>query len=86
MIKEVNSIAYAATAIGFMNLFNAAVDAVSEPLTGKFLDMNWTGLKDAHGVHQYSVGAYHLSLSVMPIYLVVAIVLLVLIKDSYNQR
>jgi len=41
MIREVTSIAVAATAVGFMNAFDALFGAFSDPLAGKILDYFW---------------------------------------------
>ena len=43
MIREINLPILAATAIGFMNAFDALLGAFSDPLTGKFLD--WVGME-----------------------------------------
>jgi len=43
MIKEKHAILLAGTSFGFMNAFDALFGAFSDPLTGKFLDLWWTG-------------------------------------------
>jgi sugar phosphate permease len=44
MIREISLSMLTATAIGFMNSFDALLGALSDPLTGKFLDWGWDGL------------------------------------------
>ena len=82
MIREINAPAVAATAIGFMNAFDALLGAVSDPLTGKFLDMGWTG-KMVDGARIYSVHTYKIALSAIPIYLAIGLGLLFFIRETY---
>lgn len=82
MIREINAPAVAATAIGFMNAFDAFLAAISDPLTGKFLDIGWTG-KLVDGARIYSVTTYKAALTAIPIYLVIATCLLFFIKETY---
>lgn len=82
MIREINAPMVAATAIGFMNAFDALLGALSDPLTGKFLDINWEG-KMYEGARVFSISAYKLTLTTIPIYLVVATGLLFFIKETY---
>ena len=80
-IREINSKAAAATAVGLMNALNTILCAVSDPLTGKILDIFWKG-KMVDGVRIFSVFSYKLALSVLPLYLIIAIVLMFFIKDT----
>lgn len=82
MIREINAPAVAATAIGFMNSFDALLGALSDPLTGKFLDMGWQG-KIVDGVRIFSVETYKYALTTVPIYLIVATALLFFVKETY---
>ncbi|NGX26500.1 MAG: putative sulfoacetate transporter SauU [Chlamydiae bacterium] len=82
MIREINAPMVAATAIGFMNAFDALLGALSDPLTGKFLDIGWSG-KMLEGARVFSVETYRWALTTVPIYLVVATVLLFFIKETY---
>ncbi|NGX47909.1 MAG: putative sulfoacetate transporter SauU [Chlamydiae bacterium] len=82
MIREINAPMVAATAIGFMNAFDALLGALSDPLTGKFLDLGWRG-KMLDGARVFSVETYRWALTTVPIYLVVATVLLFFIKETY---
>ena len=82
MIREINAPAVAATAIGFMNAFDALLGALSDPLTGKFLDLGWQG-KLVDGVRIFSVSTYKWALTTIPIYLIFATVFLIFIKETH---
>ncbi len=82
MIKEIIAPIFAATAIGFMNTFDALIGAISDPLTGKILDVFWDGTMEK-GARIFSVFAYKLSLSTLPLYLLVSFILLFFIKETY---
>ncbi len=84
MIREVFPLILAATVLGFMNTFDSICEALSEPLVGWILDVNWHGTMIA-GVHQFSAHTYQIALSLMPIYLLVALILLIFVKETYCQ-
>ncbi len=82
MIREINLPILAATAIGFMNAFDALFGAFSDPLTGKFLDLGWDGqLSD--GARVFSVSAYKAAFLTLPVYLSIAILSLWRIKETH---
>lgn len=81
MIREINLSMLAATAIGFMNAFDALIGAISDPLTGKFLDMSWDG-RLIDGARVFSVDAYKTALLIIPIYLIIALFTLTKIKET----
>lgn len=82
MIREVNLPILAATAIGFMNAFDALLGAISDPLTGKFLDMGWDG-KVLDGARVFSVEVYKIAFLTLPIYLVISLLTLLWIKETH---
>jgi MFS family permease len=82
MIREINLPILAATAIGFMNAFDALFGAFSDPLTGKFLDVNWDG-KLLDGARIFSVSAYKMAFITIPVFLVIALLTLVRVKETY---
>lgn len=84
MIREISLPILAATAIGFMNAFDALFGAISDPLTGKFLDMNWDG-KLVDGARVFSVEAYKAAFLTLPAYLLIALLSLLRIKETYCQ-
>jgi MFS family permease len=83
MGKETNKIALLATIAAMINAGDAILDSISEPLVGKFLDLGWTG-KVINGVHNFSLVDYQHSLSLLPIYLILAAVLLFFIREDKN--
>ncbi|HSX13937.1 MAG TPA: MFS transporter, partial [Chlamydiales bacterium] len=82
MIREVNAPLLAATAIGFMNAFDALFGAVSDPLTGKILDSQWSG-ETLAGARVFTVAAYKLAFITLPIFLIIALISLWKIKETY---
>ncbi len=81
MIREITVPTLAATAIGFMNAFDAFFGAFSDPLTGKILDMNWNGAL-SEGARIFSLEAYQTAFLTLPIYLVIALFSLIKIKET----
>lgn len=82
MIREISLPILAATAIGFMNAFDALFGAFSDPLTGLFLDLGWDG-KLVEGARVFSVSVYQTAFLTLPIYLGIAIFSLWKIKETY---
>lgn len=85
MIREINTPFLAATAIGFMNAFDAFFGAFSDPLTGKFLDFKWAG-KMVDGARVFSVEAYKSAFLTLPIYLLISLLVLFLIKETHCKQ
>jgi len=82
MIREISLPILAATAIGFMNAFDALFGAFSDPLTGKFLDMGWDG-KVLNGARVFSVSTYKIAFITLPAYLILSLLMLLRIKETY---
>lgn len=85
MVREINSLLFVATVLGFMNMFDSICEAVSEPFIGKLLDIGWHG-ETIDGARVFSVHDYHLALSVLPLYLSIALILLFFIKETYCKQ
>jgi MFS family permease len=85
MIREINLPILAATAIGFMNAFDALFGAFSDPLTGKFLDMGWDGHL-VEGARVFSINAYKAAFLAIPAYLIISLALLWRIKETYCKQ
>ncbi len=79
--KELNSAHLTATVIAMINTSDAFLDALTEPAIGKLLDLNWDGTI-VNGVHYFSLHSYHVGLSILPIYLVIATLLLLWVKKT----
>lgn len=82
MIRELFPIVLAATVLGIMNTFNAVFEALFEPLVGVFLDKTWHG-ETVMGIHHFSITGYHVSLSLLPISLVLSLLTLMFIKETF---
>lgn len=82
MIREINLPILAATAIGFMNAFDALLGAFSDPLTGKFLDLEWDG-KLIEGARVFSVSSYQTAFLTLPVFLIISLLTLMKIKETY---
>jgi len=82
VIREINVAGVAATAIGFMNSFDALFGSFSDPLTGMFLDVFWDG-KLVNGARIFSVAAYGKAFIILPIYLIISLGFLFFIKETY---
>lgn len=82
MIREVFPITLVATVLGFMNTFDSIFEALSEPLVGWVLDIT---RQSSHvlGISAFSTQGYHIALSLLPIYLLVALVVLCFIRETY---
>ncbi len=83
--KEVNSIALTATITAMINSGDAVLDALTEPAIGKFLDLQWNGTL-TNGAPVFSLHSYHTALSTLPIYLLVATILLLWIKEAPEKQ
>lgn len=84
MIREVFAIGLAATVLGIMNTFDSVCEALYEPLVGAFLDWSWTG-DIVKGVHVFSVQGYHLSLMILPVSLILALITLCFIEETWCE-
>jgi MFS family permease len=82
MIREINLPMLAATAIGFMNAFDAVLGAFSDPLTGMILDLGWDG-KIVDGARVFSVTSYKIAFLTLPAYLILSLLTLFKIKETY---
>lgn len=82
MIREIFPLMLTATVLGFMNTFDSICEAISEPFVGMFLDMGWRG-EIVNGIHQFSTAGYQWALTLLPIYLVIAFIVLLFIKETH---
>jgi len=82
MIREINLPIFAATAIGFMNAFDALLGAFSDPFAGKLLDLQWDG-RIVDGVRMFSISAYKIAFITLPVYLAISLFTLLKIKETY---
>ncbi|MEN9343814.1 MAG: hypothetical protein RLZZ453_601 [Chlamydiota bacterium] len=85
MIREIHLPILAATAVGFMNAFDAFFGAFSDPMTGKILDLFWDG-KIVDGARVFSVDAYRIAFLTLPAYLLVSLLTLIKVKETHCKQ
>lgn len=82
--KEISCKSYVATSLSFMNMMNMVGVALAQPFIGRILDTLWDGtLKN--NVRIYDLHNYTISISVLPIGIFIAIIILPFIKETYCQ-
>lgn len=81
MIQEIHLPIVAATAIGFMNMFDALLGAVSDPFTGMCLDLMWDG-RLVDGARVFSVSTYQAAFLTLPAYLALSLAALYMIREK----
>lgn len=80
--KELCSKKYVATGLSFMNMMNMIGIALAQPLVGHILDKMWTG--DTLGVVRiYPLIAYQTALSLIPISMLIALIILPKVKETH---
>lgn len=82
MIRELFPVVLVATVLGIMNTFDSVCEALYEPFVGALLDLTWNGGIE-NGIHQFTLGGYHLALIVLPLSLLLALLTLIFIKETY---
>ncbi|CEG56210.1 MFS transporter [Legionella fallonii] len=82
MIRELFPLVLVATVLGIMNTFNAVFEALFEPVVGAILDWTWGG-EILNGMHQFSIKGYYLSLSLLPLSLILSLIMLTVIKETH---
>lgn len=81
MIRELFPVFLVATVLGIMNTFDSVCEALFEPFVGALLDYTWDGVA-VDGIHQFSLSGYHSALLVLPLSLVIALIMLLFIKET----
>ena len=82
--KELCNKKYVATGLSFMNMMNMVGIALAQPLIGYILDRMWEGGMNGT-VRVYPLVAYHTALAILPIGMLVALLILPKIKETYCQ-
>lgn len=77
--KEINSIKLAATVVALINTGDGFFGSFTEPMIGKFLDIFWKG-KVINHVHYFPLHDFFIAFSMLPFYLLLALICLVLFK------
>ncbi|MCW8397689.1 MFS transporter [Legionella sp. PATHC038] len=82
--KELCNKKYVATGLSFMNMMNMIGIALAQPLIGFILDRMWKGELNGN-VRVYPLEAYYTGLAILPIGMLIALIILPKIKETYCQ-
>lgn len=82
--REINKPEQCATALSFMNMMNMVGVTLAQPLLGRVLDASWDGVMH-NGIRIYSLANYKFSITIMLAVMVIALILLPFIKDTYAK-
>jgi MFS family permease len=85
LVREINQPLLTGTAIGFINTLNNASGALAQPIVGKLLDKFWDGKMLATGAPLYSVPTYNEALLFLPICILIAILTLPFVRETFCQ-
>jgi len=80
--KELCDRRYVATSLSFMNMMNMIGIAIAQPLIGFVLDRMWQG-EIIDKVRIYPLEAYHLALAILPAGILISLLILPAIKETY---
>lgn len=83
--REISKPDYCATGLGFMNMMNMIGVSVAQPLLGRTLDALWSG-QMSHGIRVYALTDYKIAITLMITIMMVTLVLLPFIKDTYAKQ
>ncbi len=82
LIREINHPKICGSVMGFMNTVNNIGGALLPPFIGLILDHYWLG-KTVDGLRIYSLGDYHIALTILPLCMIVALLLIPLLPETY---
>lgn len=82
--KELCSKRYVATGLSFMNMMNMVGIALAQPIIGFILDRMWQG-EIIDQVRVYPLVAYHVALAILPAGMLIALLILPRVKETYCQ-
>src|SRR3990167_3224764 len=83
--KELCSSNYTASGLGFMNMLNMVGIAIAQPLIGFILDKLWAG-EYLNQVRVYPIQAYHIGLSILPIGIFIALIILPKVRETHCRN
>ena len=83
--RDINPLFVAGTVVALINTGDAICGAFTEPLVGHLLDLRWSGAIVA-GAHHFTVENFRHAFFLLPLYLLIATVLLLWIKSRSHQE
>lgn len=81
---ETNPRHVSGTALGFTNMVVMISGVAGHPLVGRLLDLRWEGAT-AHGIRTYSVANYEFALALIPCSLVLAVLMVLWMRETYPK-
>jgi MFS family permease len=84
--KENTSYTLGGTTIGFTNTLVMLSALICQPLIGKILDCQWTGLFSETGVRIYEKTAYQTASLSIPIGMILCLIILLMVKETYPGK
>lgn len=82
--KNINISTIVGTVIGVFNMGDPLCGAIADPLVGKVLDLNWHG-DMINGARVFDIHAYHVALSLVIVYLLLAIFCSFFIRENQTS-
>ncbi|MBI2786931.1 MAG: MFS transporter, partial [Legionella longbeachae] len=82
--KELCNKKYVASGLSFMNMMNMIGIALAQPIIGLILDKMWKGELNGN-VRVYPLEAYYTGLAILPLGMLIALIILPKIKETYCQ-
>lgn len=82
---EINSQKAKGTSIALTNLVVAVGSSIIQPLVGILLDLNWGG-KMVAGAPLYSTNNYKMALTTFPVTLILALIILLFLKEGRHEH
>jgi len=78
--KNLNTVLMVGTVVAMVNTGGDIIGALTQPIVGKFLDLHWSGTL-VNGARHYALSDYHHAFVILPIYLVLAWLSLLFVRD-----
>lgn len=85
IVRDRVDIQLTATAVGFINACVMMGGMIVQPLFGYLLDFFASGHQTIHGTIRYTLHQYQMALYIIPLFLVVALIMCCLIKETYKN-
>jgi sugar phosphate permease len=84
--KENTPLTASGTTIGFTNTLVMLSALICQPLIGKILDWNWTGLLSEKGIRLYEKSAFQTASLSIPIGMILCLALLMFVRETYPKK
>ncbi len=85
LARDFNLLFMMGTVVAMINTGSDILGAVTEPIVGKFLDINWNG-QLVDGARHFSLDDYHKAFIILPLYLLLAYISMFFVHDSRRGK